>query len=433
MKPTLTAAPVLALALAVLASSAYAEELRLVTDRTVKGRLTAVTADGRLEFRPETGEPAAYGGDDVYSVEVHPESAAPPVGGRRVWLADGLSRLPAASFALSGGRVTVEGKILGKLEFGLDALAAVRLAEPKDVKLAANADADGRLAKLLSERPARDTVMVAGKDGKLLEVEGVLKAVSDREVTLTFEGTDRTVNTARVFAVVMAAAKPAPPAGRGPETVAELSDGGLLAGRLARVSDEAFAVSPAGLPEVSVPRKATARLQFSSARIVEVSSLAPARAVERPFFQVIAPAGPGAPANAGGAAESGLYDFAFQKNRRNDKRGKLRLGGVEYPTGLGVHSYSELHFALGGEFERFTAQIGIDDAAQGAGSVDFVVKLDDREVFRKSMTGRDAPAAVSLDVAGAQRITLVVEDKPDNLGISDLADWAGARLLRKKR
>jgi len=69
----------------------------------------------------------------------------------------------------------------------------------------------------------------------------------------------------------------------------------------------------------------------------------------------------------------------------------LRLGGQIRLKGLGVHSAARLVYSLdpvsplplakAGEFQRFEAEIGMDDSTGGRGSVQFRVLLDGEQRF----------------------------------------------------
>ena len=110
----------------------------------------------------------------------------------------------------------------------------------------------------------------------------------------------------------------------------------------------------------------------------------------------------------------------------------IRLGGRTYRKGLGAHSNGIARFALDGSFLRFKCDVGVDnnsDTAGGKGSVQFVVRVDGREIVR-TPTGRGGEAArpIEADVTGARDLELVVLDAGDGIAY-DQADWADARLV----
>lgn len=108
--------------------------------------------------------------------------------------------------------------------------------------------------------------------------------------------------------------------------------------------------------------------------------------------------------------------------------GLLTLGGESYAKGLGVLAPSDIRVALGGVCTSFSATVGVDDAARGAGSVTFEVWLDGTRVVASGVVrGGSAPLSGTLDVTGRQELRLVVTDGGDG-SAGDHADWAEARL-----
>lgn len=111
--------------------------------------------------------------------------------------------------------------------------------------------------------------------------------------------------------------------------------------------------------------------------------------------------------------------------------GPLMLGNIPYARGLGVHAPSDLSYNLAGACNgAFIADVGIDQAAGNRGSVVFQVFLDNQKAFDSGvMRGGDLRQPVSVSVAGKQTLRLVVTDGGDG-NVSDLADWAAARVTR---
>ncbi len=108
----------------------------------------------------------------------------------------------------------------------------------------------------------------------------------------------------------------------------------------------------------------------------------------------------------------------------------MTVNGIAYPHGLGTHSVSRLLIDLKGSATHFDALAGVDDEekAQGRGSVQFQVFVDGKKKAETAILhGGDAPVPVSVDLTGAKRMTLVVEDGGDG-NTYDHADWAGALL-----
>ncbi|MCO6456585.1 MAG: NPCBM/NEW2 domain-containing protein [Pirellulaceae bacterium] len=107
----------------------------------------------------------------------------------------------------------------------------------------------------------------------------------------------------------------------------------------------------------------------------------------------------------------------------------LTLGGVTYAKGLGVHAASEIQLALGGNYQRFLADVGVDDEVGAAGSVRFQVWADGQlRLESRLLRGSDAAERLAVDVLDVERLTLRVTDGGDDPGF-DHADWADARLI----
>jgi len=107
----------------------------------------------------------------------------------------------------------------------------------------------------------------------------------------------------------------------------------------------------------------------------------------------------------------------------------IRLGGVEYPHGIGTRSISEFVIDLKGNATRFTSTVGIDDAIKGnLGSVVFEVWADDTRVASSGlMRPGDAPKSLSVDLKGARVLTLLVDDGGDTSNDDEVA-WGGAMI-----
>ncbi len=107
----------------------------------------------------------------------------------------------------------------------------------------------------------------------------------------------------------------------------------------------------------------------------------------------------------------------------------LTLNGVVYDKGLGVHAPSEVVYALEGRFDRFQADIGIDDENAPGGSAVFRVVVDGVERFSSgTLTNDSATRSIDIDIRGAGELRLVVDPTGDGNG-NDHADWADARVL----
>ena len=118
------------------------------------------------------------------------------------------------------------------------------------------------------------------------------------------------------------------------------------------------------------------------------------------------------------------------KTDRNVTGGQLRCGGRLYLKGLGVHSAARLSYRLDRPWSRFQAEVGIDDSTGGRGSVGFRVFVDGKQKYTSPpIRGGMPPQAVSIDLAGAKQLDLVV-DYGEAGDVMDHADWLNARLVK---
>ncbi|EEP75188.1 beta-galactosidase [Micromonospora sp. ATCC 39149] len=108
--------------------------------------------------------------------------------------------------------------------------------------------------------------------------------------------------------------------------------------------------------------------------------------------------------------------------------GPLRIGGVTYDKGLGVHATSVVSLDLAGRCTSFRSDVGVDDETGNAGSVAFEVWVDGvRKAQTPVLTGSAGAQRIAVDVTGGRRLELRVTDGGNGVG-NDHGDWAAARL-----
>jgi hypothetical protein len=123
-----------------------------------------------------------------------------------------------------------------------------------------------------------------------------------------------------------------------------------------------------------------------------------------------------------------------EKDRSNGETGAsdgnpIRLDGITYAKGLGVHANSEIVYNLTGGYDTFNAVIGVDDEVGNNGSVIFQVFADGVKVYDSGVrTGAQPAIPISVNIAGATQLKLVVTNAGDGNAF-DHADWADARII----
>lgn len=108
----------------------------------------------------------------------------------------------------------------------------------------------------------------------------------------------------------------------------------------------------------------------------------------------------------------------------------MKLDGVVYGKGLGVHAPSEIVYNVGKLYHRFKSDIGIDDEMSGhtASSVVFQVWGDNTKLYDSGIMYHNTPTQhVDVDITGIDEVKLVVTDA-GNGKTADHGDWANARF-----
>ena len=110
----------------------------------------------------------------------------------------------------------------------------------------------------------------------------------------------------------------------------------------------------------------------------------------------------------------------------------MMINGIAYGKGLGVLAESSgntIVYNLNKEYSRFTADIGLDDASKGMGSVEFKILADNVEIYNSGIIkGKDVPTkSIDINVAGASELKLVVLGVGDS-SQNDYAAWGNAML-----
>jgi alpha-galactosidase len=124
-----------------------------------------------------------------------------------------------------------------------------------------------------------------------------------------------------------------------------------------------------------------------------------------------------------------IQDTGSSEGGKSTAGKPLTINGVVYPHGFGTHAPSEARIALDGCATRFIAMVGVDDECKGKGSVTFEVWVDGKKVVGTPVIrGGEEPRLISVDLAGARKMELVVTDGGDNTDY-DHADWAGALFM----
>jgi len=106
----------------------------------------------------------------------------------------------------------------------------------------------------------------------------------------------------------------------------------------------------------------------------------------------------------------------------------LRIASEEFSRGVGTHARSVYWLDLAGKCRRFTARVGVDDAAEGTGSVVFKIYGDGRKLFDSGVVTTGMPARpVDVDLHGVKLLVLLVGEAGHGVRFGH-ANWVDAQF-----
>jgi hypothetical protein len=390
-----------------LASAAAPCEDRIETfdARSLSGQLVAISAE-RIELATKSGKQSLPRGDVVQIALLAADSPPPPDvmgrSGATVVVSAAGDVLPAKDLTFSGDLLRFSNATLGAAAMPVAQAAVIY---PRHAALSPRV-VHQRCREMKIARGAKDQLVLAKQKDNWLIVAGELRAMDAESVTIRWQDADRTVRRRIVPAIYLAATGAKTPASQG---VLTGTDGTTVAFDAMTLSGQHFTVSVPGMGRQKVRRDAVAKIAFSSDRVVALSSLRPAAVREHGFLSRV---------------------FPYRVDRAVGG-GALRLGGHTYASGLGLHSFCELTWEIGGAYTLLVATVGIDDAVRPGGNAEVTFLGDGKPLADPiRLTGKDAPRVVRLKLAKARRLTVRVGFGPDGLDVADHVDLVAARLIK---
>ena len=199
----------------------------------------------------------------------------------------------------------------------------------------------------------------------------------------------------------------------GPEVIARLKSGDLIRGRVVKLNEQALTLRTSFMGEKVLNRSILAVLFIAGAPgsgVTWLSAQKPTKSVHVPLFDA---------------------EFPARMDSSVD-RGDINIGGLPCERGIGVHSRSELEFALSGTPQRFVSVCGIDVETKGRGEVVARVRADGKELWKSPpIAAKDGPQVVSVNLGNAKTLTLQVDFGPDGDDSGDHFDWGWAAVVGK--
>lgn len=117
-----------------------------------------------------------------------------------------------------------------------------------------------------------------------------------------------------------------------------------------------------------------------------------------------------------------------EMNRTFSGKG-LAINGQHYPNGIGMPTSSEIDFNVAGNYDKFSALVGLDDEFNSPdGSVEFIALGDGKELWHsRPLKKSDGAVPVSISVKGVRILRLRVQRSEGQSGRAP-ADWVDAKL-----
>ena len=118
---------------------------------------------------------------------------------------------------------------------------------------------------------------------------------------------------------------------------------------------------------------------------------------------------------------------------RNVLGGPLVVRGEEFAVGLGMASRMSVTYPLEPGDREFRAFVGIDDAAEGRGSVRFRIHIDGRVVWESDEVTGAMPLVTCPPASLSSAKELTVEVDFGQFGdVGDIANWCDAVIVRRE-
>ena len=123
-------------------------------------------------------------------------------------------------------------------------------------------------------------------------------------------------------------------------------------------------------------------------------------------------------------------DSPIGKDQTVNGKTPLVINGVSYAKGLGVKTYTEITYDLGGKYKQFISDTGLD-FQENSSTMIFELKVDGQLVYDggNKTSNKTQVEHVTIDVTGKSTLLLYVRDGFDDKA-GDLGIWGGARLIK---
>jgi len=378
--------------------AADAVKLHTLTNKVVEGQLLQLSAKGAVvkTTTAETTVPLPQ----VLDIDFSVTADALPEKYTDVELTDG-SLLHCSTFAIRGNQVELKLLAGQDIKMPLTAVSYI-LADANDAK-----NREGWQAAL-AKRGSHD--LVASRKGGIGNTFEVTFGDADPKgetIAFTFpDGEKRHPKIAGLLAMSFVR-QPNPDA---PQTLCKVLDSSrdvVMAARLT-LDDKGLSIVTVSGVKIDYPRQTVARLDFSKGKLTYLSGIQPLKATEK----------------------SNIERVEHYRTNENLDGGPLQLNdGHKYDQGLALHAYTQLVYDIGGQYNEFTAVLGVDAAVGGDSNVKVVIMGDAKELFSATMTRKEKPRPIKLNVKNVRQLTITVSSA-DVLDLGNHLDICDAKVSK---
>ena len=386
-----------------LVAAAAAAENVTVTDlagNKIRGTISS-WSDQRMVIATESAQEIAR--EKIRSVLFERPNKKALTSGSLVWLSNG-DRIAARATSTKSEKLNVSWSLFGDTNpIPLERVTAVLFEIPE------NATERNRLfADIQTTPPGSDLVMLSNGD----RTNGNFQQLDSSFVSL--EGTSGVLrlDRSRVRVIRMNPELTTSMKTPGRRTIVTLIDGSRITATAIDLNNETLKLNSIGLGAVTLSISSVVSCEFLGNRVVPIGDREPNKIEFTPYLS-----------NA----------WTLVRNA-NCLHGPLTLRGSEFATGVGMHSQMSATYELKGNEIAFQSVVGIDDAANGNGSVIFAVEVDGNRVWTsEEITGKSAAVTIpSIPLKGNKRIKLIVEFG-QYADVADYANWCDAIFVLEQK
>ncbi len=326
-----------------------------------------------------------------------------PARGVHIIMADG-GVIVATSAQLDNERLRADARLFGKIDLPIKLVSGVIFHPPLDP-----AKLDQFVARVTSSAGHNDRVLLDNGD----ELTGTVAELTPAILRLQIESGKIDVDIGQLSAVIFNPLLVEKQRNSGLRALVGFFDGSRVTAVALVSQASSMQLKLAEGADISAQIDSIVAVQTLGGRTIYLSDLMPASYRHLPYLQLGWPL----------------------KTDRSVLGRTLRAGGHVFAKGLGMHSPARVTYELDKPFRRFESEVALDAECGDRGSVVFRVFVNDgsgkliEAAKSETVRGGDPPVPISVDLAGAKRISLLVDfaDHGDEL---DHADWLNARLVR---